>query len=113
MERKRRHIGFLLLTVFLSAWLASSLHRHPAAVAGDPDCAECVHHLPHAGHISDYAGPVADCVLCHFLGLPFMIMLVAAFLPAATLLKEESDFIHSPSIAVFLRHLQPRAPPVS
>jgi len=113
MERTRRHISVLLLTVFLSALLASSLHRHPAVESHDPACAECVHHLPHAGHISSYAGPVADCVLCHFLGLPFVIMVATATLAAAVFLKGIPDVFCRPAAAVFLRHIQPRAPPVA
>lgn len=113
MDRKRTHISILLLTIFLSALLASSLHRHPTRAVDHTECAKCVHHLPHAGHLSSYAGPAADCVLCHFQGLPYLMALVATFFIATILISDIRDVSSRPAIAVFLRHLRPRAPPVS
>lgn len=63
----------MLLAVFLPMFVVSSLHVHPVAHSATDECEECVHHLPHAGHIGSVAiGCFSDCVLCQFLSLPFL-----------------------------------------
>ena len=112
MEKRRRILAAVLLAVFLPAFLASVLHDHPAAAAEVAECMECVHHHPHAGHISAYHGGISDCVLCHFLGLPFVVSLAAVILLSAALRRTFYLFSYRPHLAVFLNHLRSRAPPV-
>ena len=57
--------------------LLSSLHLHPVQPpTGGDDCADCVEHHC-AGHISQQAQTLHDCLLCQFLSLPKMVAAVA------------------------------------
>lgn len=114
MDKKRRIFSTFLLAVYLTALLCAVSHRHEALLIPEQEeCAECVHHLPHTGHISTYSGGMASCVFCHFLGLPYV------FLPFAVMLLPEHVLgtLFSPQrnafIAACSSHTQSRAPPVS
>ena len=112
MEKLRRHIGLLLLAVFLSAFVTSVLHRHPAVVVETVVCDACAQHLPHSGHIGDDNTALSQCVLCHFLGLPFLVVLTLAILPSARLIRTLFTALRSPFVAEHLRLAPSRAPPV-
>ncbi len=112
MDKKRTFISLVLLTVFLSAYLTSSVHKHPQRESDTVVCEKCVHHLPHSGHLSAYDGGLSDCVLCHFLGLPFVITLAMAILPAARLLRTLYSNLRGPFVSAHLRFSPSRAPPV-
>ena len=112
MERLRRISSIILLAVFLPAFVASVIHKHPEEVHFQEECVQCYHHLPHQGHIGQYKGGISDCILCHFLGLPFIASLVAVILSPAMLGKTLYFFPRIVRIGVYLRTLHPRAPPV-
>lgn len=76
---RRFYSSLVLLAVFLPILLLSSLHVHPQAHQEGHHCEECVHHQPHAGHISSMSVCSFDCVMCQFLTLPFLIAAVAVF----------------------------------
>jgi len=76
---KRYFSSWALLAVFLPMLLLSSFHVHPEAHVEGDDCEECVHHLPHAGHISNLTVCSFDCVLCQFLTLPFLVAPLVVF----------------------------------
>ena len=76
----RQHISALvLLAVFLPMLLLSSFHVHPESHVEGDYCKECVHHLPHAGHMGSLSVCSFDCVLCQFLTLPFLIAPMVVF----------------------------------
>ena len=81
MGKRRQWFAVCLLAVFLPALLISSLHHHEAETADTVDCIQCAHHLPHPGHLSNAASGMQECVLCHFIGLPFLLSLVLALTP--------------------------------
>lgn len=84
----RRHISaVVLLAVFLPMFMLSSFHVHPEAHSDGESCEECVHHLPHAGHISNLTVCSFDCVLCQFLTLPFLLAPVVVF--------KAKEFLHT------------------
>ncbi|MBR1406761.1 MAG: hypothetical protein IJ578_07515 [Bacteroidales bacterium] len=68
--QKRKAYALLLLGVILPALLLSSFHRHPAESFEDAHCVQCSDHVPH-GHLSSDSH-LSDCLLCHFLGLPYL-----------------------------------------
>jgi len=107
MEQRRRILSFLLLAVFLPAVLASSLHRHPHEEAFS--CIDCHHE---SGHLLPGAGGIDDCVLCHFLGLPYIAALAATVLPLVVRLKTDFGRQEQDIPAGSLRHNRSRAPPV-
>ena len=112
MEKRRRILSLILLAVFLPAFFASILHTHQETIEISAECTECVHHLPHAGHVSASDGGFSDCLLCHFLGLPFIITLAAVILPAAHRFDFLYSFLSRPFVAAVVRLGQTRAPPV-
>ena len=60
--------------------LLSGLHRHEVVTSTAIDCADCMHHVHHSGHLMADANHMDDCVLCQFLSLvytPAAILLVA------------------------------------
>ena len=75
---KRYFSSWALLAVFLPMLLLSSFHVHPEAHVEGDDCEGCVHHLPHAGHISNLTVCSFDCVLCQFLTLSMLTAAVVA-----------------------------------
>ena len=112
MERRRRIFSALLLAVFLPAFLASVLHTHPQASVQQPECFQCVHHLPHTGHLSAADGSLSSCVLCHFLGLPFIACIAAVFLLPAQVRSAFRAVSRDARISLHLRLNHSRAPPV-
>lgn len=76
---RRYYSSWVLLAVFLPMFVLSSLHVHPQAHYEEDYCEECLHHLPHAGHISSQTFCAFDCVLCQFLTLPFLIAAAVVF----------------------------------
>ena len=107
---RRQASAIFLLTVFISMLLASVIHRHELPAANET-CAECVQHLPHAGHIQPGAQGVDCCLICQLLTdsyLPasvsyflFLIFFIPAVSVALTSLRNGCAFCRSP-----------RAPPV-
>lgn len=111
MDKSRHIISNFLLAVFLSALFVSSFHTHPAHFE-EPLCEDCVHHLPHPGHIGSQDGALSECLLCHFLALPYVIALAVLVLAPARLL---SGVIFHPQwapVSAHLHHTRSRAPPV-
>ncbi|MBR5257224.1 MAG: hypothetical protein IKV62_10685 [Bacteroidales bacterium] len=111
MEKVRRIVSTFLLAVYLSAVLASTFHRHPEHTQG-PECEQCVHHLPHAGHIGTYEGALSDCVLCQFLGIPYILTLAAALLLPMCLFGGIISPLRETFISSYRQHTRSRAPPV-
>lgn len=111
MEKVRRIVPAVLLAVYLSAVLAFSFHRHPEHRQG-PDCEQCIHHLPHAGHIGTDEGALSDCVLCQFLGIPYTWTRSATLLLPVGLCTGLISLLREPFLSFCPQHLRSRAPPV-
>ena len=110
MELKRRIFSILLLAVFLPALVASSVHRHHAdAHEGTVECVDCHHQ---SGHLASGAQGLDECLLCQFLGLPFVVALLAAALPLDRRVEAFYGFLRQRVSPVGLRHNRSRAPPV-
>ncbi|MCR4570655.1 MAG: hypothetical protein K5652_00435 [Bacteroidales bacterium] len=110
--RKYGHIiSTFLLAVFLTALLLSAFHTHPAHIE-EPRCEQCEHHIPHPGHIAAVESGISDCLLCHFLGLPFVLALSALVLPPAMLLSGLAPRPQWAAVSSHIRHTRSRAPPV-
>lgn len=86
-DKKRIRASWVLLAVFLPMLLFSSLHIHDYGPQAEAECAQCVNHLPHAGHLMAQDGAMHSCVLCQFLSLSFLAVTsvaVVLFKPAKT-----------------------------
>ena len=57
--------------------LLSVAHIHPEAYLAVDACDQCVHHLPHAGHLTAGSGAAHDCLLCQFLSISYVAVAVA------------------------------------
>jgi len=112
MEKRRRIIAFILLAVFLPAFMLSILHKHTDSALIKEECPQCVHHIPHAGHINAYDGGISECIICHFLCIPFVVVLAAVILPPASLQITVYSFVRKSYLTDGLRHNLSRAPPV-
>ncbi len=79
MKRPTQSIrtAWLLLAVYLSMVVLSSLHVHPESLLIPDECEQCMHHLPHAGHLSASNGVSDDCLLCQFLSLTYVAVVLA------------------------------------
>lgn len=99
MEKTRRIISTLLLLVYLAALSCVSFHRHGEGSSDSPECAQCVQHLPHQGHLSAYGGGFTDCVLCQFLTLAWLPALLVVLFPVVlflvSLAKASKAAVHS------------------
>lgn len=71
--KKRQIAAWVLLAVFLPAYILASLHVHQTVDISEEECYECEHHLPHLGHISSAKATIHDCLLCQLNRVPFVI----------------------------------------
>ena len=92
-DKKRLWASRVLLAVFLPMLLFSSLHIHDYGTQAEAECAQCVNHLPHTGHLMAQDGAMHSCVLCQFLSLPFLAVTsvaVVLFKPVKTAVSSSS-----------------------
>lgn len=101
-----------LLLLFLLMQGVAALHTHESHVV-EPICQECIHHLPHPGHLVDGPSHLDDCVICQLLAAPYLLPAysplaeVSAALPILALY----DYACVPSCEQMAPPL--RAPPAS
>ena len=109
-NNRRRIASILLLAVFLSMLLFSSLHIHPDQTLTQDECTDCVaHHC--GGHIGQQTLSFDDCVLCQFLTLPMAIASVAAVVFINIICKQRPN-THRPLVwNTFWGHIVTRGPP--
>ena len=100
MEKRRRIWSILLLAVYLAAMSCVVSHRHEAPHFSELESAE------------SYSPGIADCVLCHFLWLPYVFALIAVFLPPVFAIRTICIPERNYFVASFLGCLKSRAPPV-
>ena len=101
-----------MLAVFLPAWLQAVLHKHAPADLPEAECAECVHHLPHPGHLAPGSGEISACLLCQLLILPVLLtpaLSVCCFRQVKTTLL---TVLRSWIFSSHTHRTQSRAPPV-
>lgn len=114
MEKFRRIASTFLLAVYLTALAGVFSHRHEApSLSHEPECEQCVNHMPHTGHLTAFSGGLSDCVLCHFLGLPYVYTQLAALLLPAFVYKSIDTLEQSKTVSAFSGLNLSRAPPVS
>ncbi len=68
----------MLLTVYLSILSFSVFHVHHAGQWLADECEQCVHHIPHSGHLSASDGTSHVCLLCQFLSIFYVAATVVA-----------------------------------
>ena len=112
MEKRKRIAALLMLVVYLAAFTFSYTHRHEAVVNITEECEDCVHHLPHPGHLTALGGGISDCVLCHFIGLPFIVSLLTVVAAVTLECYRVSSAPRTELQEQHLRLRQSRAPPV-
>ena len=80
MKRQRKRIisAWLLLSIFVSIMMLSTLHRHHPIADPATYCEACTHHVHHSGHFTTAYEHLDDCVLCQFISLTFVAAAVAA-----------------------------------
>ena len=111
-ERRSQIFAIILLAVFLPAWLQATLHKHAPVDLHEDECAECVHHQPHQGHLSTDNGEMSACLLCQLLTLPVVLapaLSVPSFRQVKTTLR---TVLRSRVLSSHTLQTQSRAPPV-
>lgn len=73
IETRRRIIAFILLAVMLSMQISVSLHHHQLHTSVEETCADCLHHVHHAGHLTTQTVDFHECVLCQLHSLPYLV----------------------------------------
>ena len=84
IEQRRRCFARILLGVFVPMLLLATFHYHDDEIGKADACVECVHHVPHSGHLTAQSFSVDDCLLCQFHALPYLpaaVVMLVAFLP--------------------------------
>ena len=111
-ERRSQILAIIMLAVFLPAWLQATLHKHAPVDLHETECAECVHHLPHQGHLSAGDGEISACLLCQLLVLP-VVLAPTLSLPCFKQVKKTLlTVLRSRISSLHTRRTQSRAPPV-
>ena len=88
-----------------------SLHHHEHQVSVEETCADCQHHVHHAGHLTAQAVDFHECMLCQLHSLPYLMPTVLH--PAITVCIIHAIYMVSPKMCsnrVIGIH-SPRAPP--
>ena len=73
IETRRRISAFFLLAVMLSMLMGVSLHHHEHQASVEETCADCLHHVHHAGHLTAQTVDFHECVLCLLHSLPYLM----------------------------------------
>lgn len=73
IETRRRISAFFLLAVMLSMLMGVSLHHHEHQTSVEETCADCQHHVHHAGHLTAQTVDFHECVLCQLHSLPYLM----------------------------------------
>ena len=84
IEQRRRCYSRILLGVFVPMLLLAAFHWHNDETGKANACVECVHHVPHSGHLTAQSFSVDDCLLCQFHALPYLpatVVMLVALLP--------------------------------
>ena len=84
IEQRRRCFSRILLGVFVPMLLLAAFHWHDDETGKANACVECVHHVPHSGHLTAQSFSVDDCLLCQFHALPYLpaaVVMLVALLP--------------------------------
>ena len=66
--------------------LLAAFHWHDDETGKANACVECVHHVPHSGHLTAQSLSIDNCLLCQFHALPYLpsaIVVVVALLPVS------------------------------
>jgi len=102
-----------MLTLYVSILFSSCLHIHSDSFFAASECEQCVHHLPHSGHLTAGDGLQHDCLLCQFLNLTYVAATVVALLIYNMVCAHHND---APLVRIGLAQwsiLGLRAPPFS
>ena len=79
VKRKQIRAARVLLAVYLPLLLLTMLHVHRPAAYVEDVCAQCVHHEPHAGHISSHTPSLHECVVCQLTTLQYIAPAAVVF----------------------------------
>lgn len=79
VKRKQIRAARVLLAVYLPLLLLTTLHVHRSAEYVDDVCTQCVHHEPHAGHITSETPSLHECVLCQLTTLQYVAPAAVVF----------------------------------
>lgn len=93
---KRIVSAWILLAVFLSATVISSIHRHELSSESFA-CADCANHVHHQGHLVDGSLMLDHCLVCQFL--------CATYLGTATVAVASSLFFRGRQVPHFAEAL--------
>lgn len=72
LRNKRQRYAWILLSIFVPMLMLASLHVHKQQADVSAECYSCLHHLHHSGHLQTTTFHGDNCVLCHFLSLPYL-----------------------------------------
>ncbi|MDO4162851.1 MAG: hypothetical protein Q4D56_00485 [Bacteroides sp.] len=112
LQVRTKLYAWVLLSVFVPMLLVVSLHHHEDHHAQEVTCLDCVHHVPHAGHLTNAQDAFHDCVLCQWYGQPY---LHSEFKVAAPVASVEAQLLMVPCRGMLLRMgyaFPQRGPPV-
>ena len=73
LNKRRQRYAQILLAVFITMLIAVSLHCHHDDAMAEDACVECVHHVPHDGHLSSQSLSVDECLLCQLGVIPYLL----------------------------------------
>lgn len=68
---KRIVSAWILLAVFLSAMVVSTIHRHELSSESFA-CSDCANHVHHQGHLLDGSLQIDHCLVCQFLSTTYL-----------------------------------------
>lgn len=79
-KTRRKVTALVMLTLYVSILFSSCFHIHSDNLFAAGECDQCVHHLPHSGHLTAGGGLQHDCLLCQFLSLVYVAAAVTTLI---------------------------------
>ncbi|MBR7017994.1 MAG: hypothetical protein IKH99_04000 [Prevotella sp.] len=113
IKQRRQLFAQILLAVFIPMLIATSLHRHQTDAMEGDSCVECIHHVPHGGHLTSHTISVDDCLLCQFSGLPYLLPTLLGFTCYSFIRKVSCRIVMGTIVARQAPCIMLRAPPSS
>ena len=101
-----------LLAVILPLVFAAPYHHHDHEAADTDACDACLHHRPHAGHLSSDTS-IPDCLICQLLSVQFTPGRQSVVRFFRSVVREVLTVSVNLSVSVFSPAVPGRAPPVA
>ncbi len=111
IRTRSRISAVFLLAVMLSMIFGVSLHNHGEQASVTETCAECQHHVHHAGHLTVQSVDFHECPLCQLHSVPYLMPSILHLAVVSCFILSGYAILCERCINDIIAVYSPRAPP--